>query len=246
MTSGRAAGHRTPGRATVDPCASRSPPLPPCSCCRAARPSTPPPAAPRRSTAPPGRPYPSPPPLRRLRPPRPRHSRVGGKSCRGSDRHRLLRSAHGSGGVRAVRRTGREGSCRPRGGPVRPTPARPPRPPRAIRSGGCRARPVYRPGAACARCAGPPGTLPRAWRGCAAGSPSSTGPVRGIGPPGALRQPERMADLRPWIYGTDHDNPNPRTPAPGHVSCDRSAPHLTDSSSTSSASVPTTGPRASC
>ncbi|MGW1154812.1 hypothetical protein ACWD45_26460 [Streptomyces rubiginosohelvolus] len=26
-----------------------------------------------------------------------------------------------------------------------------------------------------------------------------------------------MADLRPWIYGTDHDDPDPRTPTPGHV-----------------------------
>ncbi|PVC81989.1 hypothetical protein [Streptomyces sp. CS014] len=26
-----------------------------------------------------------------------------------------------------------------------------------------------------------------------------------------------MTDHRPWIYGTDHDDPNPRTPTPGHV-----------------------------
>ncbi|MFK0132359.1 hypothetical protein ACIQRZ_18640 [Streptomyces rubiginosohelvolus] len=26
-----------------------------------------------------------------------------------------------------------------------------------------------------------------------------------------------MTDLRPWIYGTDHDDPNPRTPTPGHL-----------------------------
>ncbi|MFH9681156.1 hypothetical protein [Streptomyces globisporus] len=27
-------------------------------------------------------------------------------------------------------------------------------------------------------------------------------------------------DLRPWIYGTDHDDPGPRTPTPGHVYVD--------------------------
>ncbi|MFD3641523.1 hypothetical protein [Streptomyces griseus] len=26
-----------------------------------------------------------------------------------------------------------------------------------------------------------------------------------------------MSDTRPWIYGTDHDDPDPRTPEPGHV-----------------------------
>ncbi|MFL0028452.1 hypothetical protein ACJBCE_36630 [Streptomyces sp. NBUL23] len=26
-----------------------------------------------------------------------------------------------------------------------------------------------------------------------------------------------MSDTRPWIYGTDHDAPAPRTPEPGHV-----------------------------
>ncbi|MGW6291011.1 hypothetical protein [Streptomyces sp. NPDC055107] len=26
-----------------------------------------------------------------------------------------------------------------------------------------------------------------------------------------------MNDPRPWIYGTDHDDPDPRTRTPGHV-----------------------------
>ncbi|MFD4125259.1 hypothetical protein ACFXKK_04755 [Streptomyces globisporus] len=26
-----------------------------------------------------------------------------------------------------------------------------------------------------------------------------------------------MSDARPWIYGTDHDAPDARTPTPGHV-----------------------------
>ncbi|MFJ2438817.1 hypothetical protein ACIOWM_37000 [Streptomyces anulatus] len=26
-----------------------------------------------------------------------------------------------------------------------------------------------------------------------------------------------MSDPRPWIYGTDHDDPDPRTRTPGHV-----------------------------
>ncbi|MFI6143408.1 hypothetical protein ACIBCC_35105 [Streptomyces griseus] len=26
-----------------------------------------------------------------------------------------------------------------------------------------------------------------------------------------------MSDSRPWIYGTDHDDPDPRAPEPGHV-----------------------------
>ncbi|MGV0101004.1 hypothetical protein [Streptomyces californicus] len=26
-----------------------------------------------------------------------------------------------------------------------------------------------------------------------------------------------MSDTRPWIYGTEHDDPDPRTPEPGHV-----------------------------
>ncbi len=193
VTPGRAAGHHRHRQATVDGCVSRSPTSLPCSCCRAARPSTPPRTAPRRSTALPGRPYPSPPHLRRLRPPRPRRSRAAGRSWPGSGRHRLLRSAHGSGGARPGRRTGRAEACRPRGRRARPTRARPLRPHRVIRGGGYRARPASRPGAACGRYAAPPGTSPRAWRGCAAGSPSSRRRGRGRGAARALWPCHRWA-----------------------------------------------------
>lgn len=38
-------------------------------------------------------------------------------------------------------------------------------------------------------------------------------PVRA---PGAGWQPERMTEHRPRIYGSDHDDPDPYTPRPGH------------------------------
>ncbi|MFI1786158.1 hypothetical protein [Streptomyces rubiginosohelvolus] len=47
-----------------------------------------------------------------------------------------------------------------------------------------------------------------------------------------------MADLRPWIYGTDHDDPNPRTPTPGHVYVQLVGGPLNVTG------FPTTGPRA--
>ncbi|WP_435841259.1 hypothetical protein [Streptomyces griseus] len=55
-----------------------------------------------------------------------------------------------------------------------------------------------------------------------------------------------MSDSRPWIYGADHDDPDPRTPTPGHVYVELVGDRSTGSSSTPPATPPRNAPTVRC